>query len=150
MKNLFLFSISPVQSFIAQARKTQDLFAGSYILSHLCRVAIEKTRGEPYQAEIVFPDPSNETLLNRFLAIVGENTKEYLAGMGWAVENAVRSEFQHMGDAILDKMGLPKPPEFDEQIKTHWQIFWLFEEFEEGCFADAYKKAEQTFGALKN
>ncbi|NLI12587.1 MAG: type III-B CRISPR-associated protein Cas10/Cmr2 [Peptococcaceae bacterium] len=150
MKNLFLFSISPVQSFIAQARKTQDLFAGSYILSHLCRVAIEKARREPYQAEIIFPDPSNKTLLNRFLAVVGENTKEYLASMGRAIENAVRFEFQHMADVILDKMGLPKPPEFDEQIKTYWQIFWLFEEFEEGRFADAYKRAEQTFGSLKN
>ncbi|NTW88345.1 MAG: hypothetical protein HGB26_04300 [Desulfobulbaceae bacterium] len=29
---LFLFTIGPVQSFIAQARKTRDLYAGSAIL----------------------------------------------------------------------------------------------------------------------
>lgn len=32
---LFLFTIGPVQSFIAQARKTRDLYAGSKILGGL-------------------------------------------------------------------------------------------------------------------
>ncbi len=31
--HLFLFTLGPVQSFIAQARKTQDLYAGSETLS---------------------------------------------------------------------------------------------------------------------
>jgi len=33
MTHLFLFTIGPVQSFIAQARKVQDLAAGSQMLS---------------------------------------------------------------------------------------------------------------------
>jgi len=32
---LFLFTIGPVQSFIAQARKTRDLYAGSAILGEI-------------------------------------------------------------------------------------------------------------------
>ena len=34
---LFLYTIGPVQSFIAQARKTQDLWCGSTLLSELSR-----------------------------------------------------------------------------------------------------------------
>lgn len=44
MKNyLFLFTISPVQSFISQARKVQDLAAGSKLLSDLISEAIKYT-----------------------------------------------------------------------------------------------------------
>ena len=40
-KHLFLFTISPVQAFIAQARKAQDLYAGSRLLSDLVRFSID-------------------------------------------------------------------------------------------------------------
>ena len=53
--HLFLFTIGPVQSFIAQARKTQDLYAGSKLLSDLigyglCEVSKIKN------TEIIFPN----------------------------------------------------------------------------------------------
>ncbi len=38
--HLFLFQIGPVQTFIAQARRTQDLFIGSYILSELASAGV--------------------------------------------------------------------------------------------------------------
>jgi CRISPR-associated protein Cmr2 len=41
MRNLLLFTIGPVQSFISQARKTQDLYAGSKLLSVLIGEAIK-------------------------------------------------------------------------------------------------------------
>lgn len=44
MEHLFLFTISPVQSFIAQARKTQDLYAGSLLLSELIDFAIHELK----------------------------------------------------------------------------------------------------------
>ena len=39
---LFTLIITPVQSFISQARKTKDLFVGSEILSSLSRKALER------------------------------------------------------------------------------------------------------------
>jgi len=38
---LVMFAIGPVQELIAQARKTVDLWAGSYLLSYLTYKAIE-------------------------------------------------------------------------------------------------------------
>ena len=42
------FTIGPVQTFVAQSRRTRDLWASSYLLSHLADVAmqaIEKASG---------------------------------------------------------------------------------------------------------
>ncbi len=47
-----LLSIGPVQSAISQARRTQDLFMGSRILSFLGRAVIEAV---PASAEVIYP-----------------------------------------------------------------------------------------------
>ncbi len=39
-KQTFYFSLSPVQSFVAEARRTRDLWAGSYVLSYLSGIAL--------------------------------------------------------------------------------------------------------------
>ena len=40
---LVVYSIGPVQSFIARARKTEDLWSGSYLLSELVGQAMNYT-----------------------------------------------------------------------------------------------------------
>lgn len=62
---LFLFTIAPVQSFIAQARKTRDLYAGSAIISDLINVAMQESEK---CGEIIFPFSVSESKPNRFLA----------------------------------------------------------------------------------
>jgi hypothetical protein len=41
MSHLLAFHLGPVQDFIAIARRTQDWWMGSWLLSHLTRKAIE-------------------------------------------------------------------------------------------------------------
>lgn len=50
---LLTFSIGPVHAFIAQARRLADLWAGSYLLSHLIRQAVSELR--KHGGEMVFP-----------------------------------------------------------------------------------------------
>jgi len=153
MKYLFLFSITPVQGFINQARKTQDLYAGSFILSHLCRTAAEKAVHD-YKARIIFPKLTNEAIINRFLAVVENDSTENNLAMGRDIENSVRKEFGRMAETILGEMKISGPPGFVErfynQINNYWQCYWVFEEYPDKQFAQAYKKAEQVFGAVKN
>ena len=66
---MLLFSLGPVQSFIAQARKTRDLWLGSYLLSVLMEEAM---RG--MEKQLVFPaEPTISgkipDLPNRYIAI---------------------------------------------------------------------------------
>jgi len=153
MRYLFLFTISPVQSFIAQARKTQDLYAGSFILSHLCRVAAEKTN-TVYKACIIFPHLSNEALINRFLAVVEDGDRENILAMGRDLEATVQNTFKQMAGKILAGMKVACTPGFLDcfyaQVNNLWQIFWVFQEYPEGRFAESYLKAEQVLGAVKN
>ncbi|MDI3535036.1 MAG: CRISPR-associated protein Cmr2 [Thermosediminibacterales bacterium] len=148
-QSLFLFSIGPVQSFIAQARKTQDLYAGSYILSHLCRTGAQKLLNEAKGGEIVFPNIENEFIPNRFIAIVGE-TAANLKVIGKKVEECVRLEFKRIADEALNKLGLEKPQGFDEQVTKQLSIQWVALPFEEKSYQASYKKLENLLGAIKN
>src|SRR5437588_6267027 len=43
---MLLFSLGPVQTFIAQARKTRDLWIGSLLLSKLMEAAMDGIKGD--------------------------------------------------------------------------------------------------------
>ena len=49
----FHFTLGPVQSFVAQARRTRDFWAGSFLLSWLAAVAIKAVQEQ--QGKILFP-----------------------------------------------------------------------------------------------
>ena len=150
---LFLFSITPVQAFIEQARKTQDLYAGSQILSHLCRAAIEASKLTPGQ--IIFPnyDPksigSGYCLPNRFLARFEANG-ETLKQLGEDVKDAVKKTFHEMATIVIEKhTGRKKlSPEEERQIETYLTINWVFVPVN-GDYKTAYKNIERSLGAIK-
>ncbi len=61
------FSIGPVQSFILSAKRTEDYWAGSYILSYLSSKAIEIVIDEIGPEHIVFPYIKGQPLIDKFL-----------------------------------------------------------------------------------
>ncbi len=148
-RSLFSFSVGPVQSFISKARKTQDLYAGSFILSYLCRTGMNKI--VEYGSEIILPDPTNAYVPNRFLAIVNETDPKKLQLIGKSVENAVRKKFINMGETILQRLGFHnKPKGFTEQIERHLEIYWVFMPFDEKDYPDCYKNIGARLGSVKN
>jgi len=62
-----IFTITPVQSFIATARKTSDLWAGSFLLSYLTYKAIEKIIEKLGPDHIIFPNLRCQPLLDVWL-----------------------------------------------------------------------------------
>lgn len=144
---LFSFTIGPVQSFIAQARKTSDFYAGSCILSELTSTAIQTFK--EHSGEVVFPNPENEAKPNRFLGkIQGEAD---LKTIGQKIEQSVRQKFKDIAENALKNAEISQKPQgFDEQIESHLEIFWLFEPIENNDFERAYKNIERNMGAIKN
>ncbi len=65
--SFLLFSLGPVQEFIATARKTQDLWMGSYILSYLSWQAMKAVVEEFGPDVIVFPDLYKQPLVDEWL-----------------------------------------------------------------------------------
>jgi CRISPR-associated protein Cmr2 len=147
-KYLLLFTISPVQSFIEQSRKTQDLYAASFLLSHLCRESgnLLKTK---CNGEIVFPNFKNDSCPNRFLAIV-ESDENTLKEIGESLKEIVERTFKRMADQILKDFKLDKPNWLDEQIQDFFNVNWLFVPFDENEYQKCYKDIESNMGAIKN
>jgi len=114
---LLLFSIGPIQEFIATARKVQDLWSGSYILSYLAWTAMKTIGEEVGPDSIIFPDLigqpfctlwlkkkglkflkspnrdalSSPTLPNRVLALLSKDSAEHVANKA---EQAVKAMFK--------------------------------------------------------
>jgi len=146
-----LFTISPVQAFISAARRTQDLWAGSYVLSYLNWAAIQAIADEIGPDAVIFPNligqplcdrwlynqgilpqPRTEDLIlpslpNRFLAIVPASQGENLAKKA---AQAVRSQWQKISQAVrldIEKV-LGQSPAWSktwEKQTTHlFETYW--------------------------
>jgi len=139
-----LFALGPVQSFIAAARKTQDLWAGSYLLSFLSWQAMKVVAEAWGPDSIIFPDlcgqpfadlwlikekglkfieePSKEklsapTLPNRFLAILPADETAELARQ---VEEGVREVFKTICYTV--KKGVER--EAGITPDSEWENIW--------------------------
>lgn len=66
-----LFTIGPVQAFISAARRTQDLWAGSYLLSYLNWAAIEVIAEAIGPDAVIFPNLYGQPLCDRWLSQKG-------------------------------------------------------------------------------
>lgn len=62
-KQSFHFTIGPVQGFVAQARRTRDIWAGSYLLSYLAGSAMAAIMDAHINGAIEFPDVKNDPLI---------------------------------------------------------------------------------------
>ncbi len=142
---LFLFTISPVQSFIAQARKTQDLYSGSRLLSHLIEIA---TNNLPQGSKVVFPSEKTESKPNRFLAVVNtEDAKK----IGADLKEIVQKEFIKISNNRFQEEHKGQiPVNFDKQVESFLQIQWVALEHDENQYKKNYEDIERILGGVKN
>lgn len=150
---LLVFSIGPVQEFIAAARRTQDLWMGSWLLSYLSWTAMKRL-AETYGPDvIVFPSlrgqplcdlwlqgkdvpvkkPDGDdlvlaTLPNKFVALLPEVEAKSAAEQA---EQAVRDEWKRLTDAVLAALSNGVMPVdnatrqmWEEQVKTQLEVYW--------------------------
>jgi len=140
---LLVFSIGPVQSFIAAARRTQDLWMGSWLLSSLAWTAME-TIAESYGPDaVIFPSLRGQPLCDLWLYNQGVVPEEYkprpeklaLASLpnkfvallpsseaepaAVAAETAVRNRWRELADGVRTAIAevFPQPDDM-------WQRSW--------------------------
>ena len=151
-RHLFLLTVTPVQSFIAAARKTQDLYAGSYILSHLSRTVMDRAVNR-YGARIMFPNKDIESLPNRVLAVLetGEDPEE-LRKIGQDLEETIRLELAAMAKHLVQELKLSEKQnkKLLKQLESYFQIYWIFHPLDGLSYPKAYKKIEAAMGSIKN
>lgn len=149
--SLFLFTIGPVQSFISQARKAQDLFMGSFLLSYLTFIAIERLIEDYGPTAIIYPDLYSQPLMdwylenkaginvensfanfvsyptipNRFVAIIHETEEAKIKDFAKGLENIVMTEWRNLVNKVLKAFEIKlKEDKLRRQISDFPQIYW--------------------------
>jgi CRISPR-associated protein Cmr2 len=147
---LFRASFSPVQSFIAQARKLQDMYAGSFLLSHLAKTIIEAVRVNG--AIILYPkyDENRGTYPNLFMAKVTVDTSEQLKEFAAKIENSLRGEWRRIAEDVMTNWNVTPNDEFRSQIDNLWQFYWSATEYKEGAeYREKFVETLRKMGAAK-
>ncbi|TVR63994.1 MAG: type III-B CRISPR-associated protein Cas10/Cmr2 [Candidatus Competibacteraceae bacterium] len=140
----FHFTLGPVQSFVAQARRTRDFWAGSFLLSWLAGAAMQTVIAQ--KGTIAFPTadegylgwlrgkesgkrPRQGSIPNRFKATIGEHFQPVL------VERAVRDAWRAVAETVwhadLERHCQRYPDSrgiWDRQIDGFWEIAWALGE----------------------
>lgn len=143
----FHFTIGPVQSFVGQARRTRDFWAGSFLLSWLSGVAMLSVKKQG--GEIKFPKANEEFLdaisglgksdkpqqggvPNRFKAEVDDNFDPQ------KVVSNVQKAWRRLADIIyLDEieakqLHYPETAEiWTRQVDNFWDMTWVLVDDEE-------------------
>jgi CRISPR-associated protein Cmr2 len=172
---LFLFTIGPVQSFIEQARKTRDLYAGSQILSELTHEAMNGVSEQNRANSFVFPSilsKDSASKPNRFLAtIITDDIQKF----GEKIETVVRTKWAQLAIESFHSAGLSQnPPILDEaliadlskkscleliamqssianrQISEFPDIYWAAISYDGVDYSSNLKRLEQLLGGVKN
>ena len=165
---MLMFTVGPVQSFIEAARKTEDLWMGSYTLSYLIATAMDKIQGKG--VEIIYPAVGTESPFefwrenfatpsfpNLFLAIGSGISQDDLVKNAKEAESSAKSEFELMAASVLDKAFVDGWRDtyvkklFDRQIPDFFDIYWVITEEEtEEEYGKWYARTAGSLAAIKN
>ena len=164
---MLMFTIGPVQSFIEAARKTEDLWMGSYILSYLVATAMEKVQGNG--VELIYPAIGSESPFefwrqqgfatpsfpNLFLAIGDEISQDTLEKQAKDAEKSVKFEFESMARHVLDKTFNAWHETyvqniFERQISDFFDVYWVITEETDKAYGDWYDYTAGSLAAIKN
>lgn len=155
---LYLFAIGPVQAFIAQARRTQDLYIGSRMLSALAAAGVHAAmQGAGFQP--IFPVPqkgfqfSDDDLKgtpHRFAFLSSAEP----ATLAASVEKAIRDKWQkQFADKVelwlRNRLGDGKWVQVFKQQSRDWlEFYWVAVPYE-GEHAECFKKANAALAQRK-
>jgi len=154
-KALLVFSIGPVQSFIATSRRTQDLYVSSALLSYLARIGVEAA--ESVGATAIYPVKTGKgewpaSIPNRFVVETDLQGVEHIAS---AIERAIRREWLLVADNTRDYFATLAPQvgwqavwkrQVDGWLETYWAA-WQWSEQEN--YGKAFQRAGFALDARK-
>ncbi len=148
---ILIFTFSPIQSFISEARRAADLYAGSKILSQLANAA-GKAIGE---TNLIFPanlDASDTP--NKLVARVPFEQAEQIADA--AKKELLKKWKDDIAKSARDELAKydPKPNGiwdtiWNRQIDRVWEIYWAACMIEGDAYSAAYKQAGRALDAVK-
>lgn len=169
---LFVFSIGPVQSFIAASRKTEDLWSGSFLLSHLAEQALKTLLNQHngMNPQLIFPfideeelngtsiDESAEiaSLPNRISVKLTVDRDDEVIQLGDRLSKHVQEAFTLIGkDAIEKELNHEVSANehlqamAEQQIADMLETYWAFTPLT-GDYERSRRLLEKKLASVKN
>jgi CRISPR-associated protein Cmr2 len=122
---VLVFSLGPVQSFIAEARRAADLFVGSTILSELAKAAAQAigTKNLVYPASVEDGDINVPNVLVAYLPAeeapsIAQRAEAALLDRWREIANSARQEF-----AKLELVNETFDAIWNRQLGNFWEIY---------------------------
>jgi CRISPR-associated protein Cmr2 len=155
-QHLLHIHIGPMQAFIAAARRTRDLWFGSWLMSELSKAAARAVAEGDGADALIFPaaslgelHPGSElSVANKIVAMV-ENPQAAAA----RAEAALRARLDELADIALGRANGPLETRETAvaQIKDLPEFYWVALPLpDEKEYANVGKKAENLLAARKN
>lgn len=160
MSHLLLVTLGPVQEFIAAARRTRDLWYGSWLLSELSRTAARTLAKDEIGATLIFPADAEHLdrheVVNRIMAELPSNNDP--AVIGRQIEQAIKLRLGELRDQTFnDPARIRWPTEqahrdlADRQVDDLLEIFWASAPIQDDRdYANARRMVETALAARKN
>ncbi|MFY9226803.1 MAG: type III-B CRISPR-associated protein Cas10/Cmr2 [Blastocatellia bacterium] len=154
MEYLVIIHIGPVQDFIASARRSRDLWFGSWLLSELSKVAAYVIAEKEGIESLIFPAPeelpdlapnSSFDVANKIVAIIKSNPKEICEQ---ALTN-VKARLNEIKEDAFKKLYKYFDGETaNAQIADMLETFWVATKL--GEYDETRKRAEALMAARKS
>jgi CRISPR-associated protein Cmr2 len=150
-KYLISISIGPVQDFIASARRSRDLWFGSWLLSELSKVVAEYIVSQ--KGELIFPSNLNGNVVNKILAIAEISDKDkFDENLRDKIKDRLGRIYKDIFDEIDRKLGKDKGlfyrNEAEAQINDLTELYWAAIPYDKS--KDNYKICRERVEILLN
>ncbi len=155
MQHLLIVNIGPVQEFIASARRSRDLWFGSWLLSELSKAAAKAIVGEEKNLEsLIFPAPneskdlepdSSFDVANKIVAIIQAEPKM----LATKLLNAVNARLNEIKEGAFEEIkGRFNRDVANKQIDDMLELFWVAKLIDKD-YSQVRKEAEVLMAARK-
>jgi CRISPR-associated protein Cmr2 len=160
MAHVLIVTLGPIQDFIMAARRTRDLWFGSWLLSELSMATARGMMGECGLAALVFPgvsepkdlEPERPTSVANKIVIRVPDDKDPAAVAGRG-EKAMRERLQGLREEAFGKIHADyfERPTAEAQVDDLIEYAWVSApETAAGGYPGARRKAEELLAARKN
>ena len=132
--HLLALTVGPVQEFIAAARRTRDLWFGSYLLSEISKATAKAV--QDHGGKLIFPAPPSDaelapdSTLNVANVIVAELSESDPTVVAHAAKEAARSHWRSFADQVFrDHQSVIQADIWNEQVDdviefySAWRIY---------------------------
>lgn len=159
---VLIMSIGPVQGFIASARKSRDLWSGSWLLSELAKSAARYLHQQS-NVELIFPAPekplddlkfnSDFSVGNKIQIVVNNTDHHAVQQLAKDTAEIVRAQFRKIAEEAKSRLKNDKAIRldiWDLQVNDYVEVQSAWARYEQSNqYGSAVKKASSALAARK-